>query len=128
LPEGKAGRKVRNNRQGEKGLFYMSGTARKQQIEAMLAEQPNDPFLRYALAMEHVSAGQDDEAAACLTGLLRIDPSYVPAYLQAGRALMRLGRDAEAGDVLRLGIAAANKSGDSHAAGEMTGFLEEIGA
>jgi hypothetical protein len=104
----------------------MSGTARKQQIESMLAEEPNDSFLRYALAMEHVSAGEDLDAADCLSKLMQMDPGYVPAYLQAGRVLIRLGRDSQAGEVLRLGIAAANRAGDSHAAGEMTGFLEEI--
>src|SRR5947209_2768967 len=31
----------------------MSGTTRRQQIEAMLAESPDDAELRYFLAMEH---------------------------------------------------------------------------
>ena len=33
--------------------------SRLEQIQAMLADDPNDPFLRYGLAMEHVSSGDD---------------------------------------------------------------------
>ena len=39
----------------------MARTPRMAQIEAMLAEDPDDAFLRYGLGMEHASAG-DDEA------------------------------------------------------------------
>ncbi|HEY7157881.1 MAG TPA: hypothetical protein VH575_28240 [Gemmataceae bacterium] len=104
----------------------MSGKSRKQQIEEMLAEDPNDPFLRYGLAMEHVSAGQDEEAVRCFQELLRVAPEYVPAYMQAGRTLARLQRDEEARELFRTGIAMARQKGDLHAAEEMQGFLEGL--
>src|SRR5262245_4387546 len=68
----------------------MAGASRKQQIEAMLADDPNDTFLNYALAMEHVSAGQDQEAVGRLEHLIQIAADYVPAYFQAAQALVRL--------------------------------------
>ena len=34
----------------------MTANRRQEQIEAMLAEEPNDPELHYMLAMEHASA------------------------------------------------------------------------
>jgi tetratricopeptide (TPR) repeat protein len=104
----------------------MTGKSRKQQIEEMLAEDPNDPFLRYGLAMEYVSAGQDEEAVRCFEELLRTSPDYVPGYMQAGRGLVRLNRLEEARTVFQAGIAAARKQGDQHAAEEMTGFLEGL--
>jgi Flp pilus assembly protein TadD len=104
----------------------MAGKSRKEQIEEMLAEDPNDPFLRYGLAMEHVSAGQDEEAARCFQELLRVAPDYVPAYMQAGRTLARLQRDEEARTLFQTGIAMAQQKGDLHAAGEMEGFLEGL--
>jgi len=104
----------------------MSGKSRKQQIEEMLAEDPNDPFLHYGLAMEHVSAGQDEEAVRCFQELLRVAPDYVPAYMQAGRTLTRLQRDEEARELFRTGIAVAQQKGDLHAAEEMQGFLEGL--
>jgi len=105
----------------------VSGKTRKQQLEELLELDPDDSFVRYGLAMEHAGAGQDAEAVAFLDELLRRDPDYVPAYLQAGRALIRLGEDERARGVLRRGIAAAQKARDDHAAGEMAGFLESLG-
>jgi tetratricopeptide (TPR) repeat protein len=104
----------------------MTGKSRRQQIEEMLAEDPHDPFLRYGLAMEYVSAGQDVEAVRCFEELLRINPDYVPGYMQAGRALVRLNRLEEARAIFQGGIATARKQGDLHAAEEMTGFLEGL--
>ena len=101
----------------------MTGKTRKQQIQEMLADDPSDPFLHYGLAMEHVSEGADAEAVRCLQELLRVAPDYVPAYLQAGQALTRLGCPAEARDAFSRGIAVALKQGDRHAAEEMQGFL-----
>jgi thioredoxin-like negative regulator of GroEL len=101
--------------------------SRKEQIEEMLALDPDDVFLRYGLAMEHASAGDDEKAAEVLLDLTRRDPDYVPAYLQAGQALLRLGRDGEAQAALRAGVAAANRKGDGHAAGEMSALLATLG-
>jgi Flp pilus assembly protein TadD len=104
----------------------MTGKSRKQQIEEMLAEDPNDPFLCYGLAMEHVSAGQDEEAIRCFQELLQTTPDYVPGYMQAGRALARLDRIEEARAMFQAGIVAARQKGDLHAAEEMAGFLEGL--
>jgi Flp pilus assembly protein TadD len=104
----------------------MTGKTRRQQIEEMLAADPNDPFLRYGLAMEHAGAGEDEEAVRCFQDLLKVSPDYVPAYMQAGRALVRLGRDDEARALYRTGIAVARRKGDGHAAEEMRGFLESL--
>jgi thioredoxin-like negative regulator of GroEL len=101
--------------------------SRKEQIEEMLAQDPDDSFLRYGLAMEHASAGDDEEAARHLLDLMRRDPDYVPAYLQAGQVLLRLGRDDEAQAALQAGVGAARRKGDEHAAGEMAGLLATIG-
>ena len=104
----------------------MTGKSRKQQIEEMLAEDPNDPFLRYGLAMEHVSAGEDEQAVRCFEELFQAAPDYVPGYMQAGRALERLDRLDEARAIFQAGIAAARQKGDMHAAEEMAGFLEGL--
>lgn len=104
----------------------MTGKTRKQQIEEMLAEDPNDPFLRYGLAMEYVSAGQDEEAVRCFEELLRATPDYVPGYMQAGRTLARLDRVNEARAIFQAGIAAARTANDLHAAEEMAGFMEGL--
>lgn len=104
----------------------MTAKTRKQQLEELLAEDPNDPFLRYGLAMEYVSAGNDAEAVRCFRETFTAAPDYVPAYHQAGQALLRLGRPDEARDVLQRGIAVARTQGNAHAAEEMQGLLAGI--
>jgi Flp pilus assembly protein TadD len=100
--------------------------ARKQRLLAMLADEPNDPELRYMLAMEHVSEGDDEGALRLFRELFESAPDYAPAYHMAGRTLERLGRLEEARDVLRRGIPVAMKRNDLHGAGEMQGLLESF--
>jgi cytochrome c-type biogenesis protein CcmH/NrfG len=102
----------------------MSTSDRRERIEAMLAEEPNDPELRYMLAMEHASANEDVAAIACFEELLRRTPNYVPAYHQAARTLQRLDRVADARAMLEKGIPMAMSVGDTHAAGEMQQLLD----
>lgn len=106
----------------------MARTPRMDAIEAMLADSPDDHELRYMLGMEHAGAGDDAAAAAVFREVVArsADRPYVPAFHMAGQALARLGRDGEAADVLRRGIAAARAAGDSHAAGEMEGLLSTV--
>jgi tetratricopeptide (TPR) repeat protein len=96
---------------------------RREQIEVMLAEGPNDPELRYMLAMDYVSAGDDAGAALCFQELIDSTPNYPPAYHQGGRTLQRLNRIADARALLQRGIPIAQSQGDQHAAGEMSELL-----
>jgi predicted Zn-dependent protease len=101
----------------------MAGQSRKQQIEAMLESDPSDPFLRYALALEHVSAGEDQAAAEQFQRLLHEHPDYVAGYFHFGQTMARLGWAGKAKELLARGIAVAEQAGDLHAAEEMRGLL-----
>lgn len=98
------------------------------QIEALLAEDPDDAFLRYGLAMEHASAGDDAESVVVLRDVIARTAAepYVPAFLMCGQALARLDRTEEACAVLKEGIAAAARAGNTHAQGEMEGLLASL--
>jgi uncharacterized protein HemY len=104
----------------------MSGKTRRQQIQEMLAEDPKDAFLRYGLAMDYAGSSEWESAAACFRELLQANPDYVAAYLQAAKVLQQLGRDDEAREVGRAGVAAARRAGDEHAAGELEFFLDAL--
>jgi predicted Zn-dependent protease len=104
----------------------MASSSRKEQLEAMLADEPNDPLLRYMLAMEHVSAGDDAGAVDCFRDLLARAADYVPGYMQFGQALCRTGKIAEAREVWQRGIIHAQRQGNDHAAGEMQGMVESL--
>jgi thioredoxin-like negative regulator of GroEL len=104
----------------------MAERSRIDQLKAMLAETPEDAELRYFLAMAYVSAGDHTNALECFHQLGTENPGYVPAYVQRGQLLARLGREDDARQVFRAGIEAANRAGDAHAAGEMEGFLDSL--
>jgi predicted Zn-dependent protease len=104
----------------------MSGTSRRQQLEELLALDPDDPFLRYGVALEYASEGNDEEAARRLRELITVAPTYVPAYQQAGQILVRLGQDEEAKQVLAVGVQQARQAGNEHAVGEMLGLAASL--
>lgn len=99
---------------------------RRQRLEAMLADEPGDAFLRYALAMELASAGDDQGALVQFDQLLNENPDYVAGYFQQGQVLARLERGEEARAVLMRGVAAARRAGDLHAAEEMAAVLATL--
>jgi thioredoxin-like negative regulator of GroEL len=100
--------------------------SRREKIEAMLADDPGDTFLRYSLAMELDKEGDHDASLAKFGELTRDDPPYVPAFFMAGQQLVRIGRVVEAREVLTSGIEAARRQNDAHAAGEMSEFLASL--
>jgi hypothetical protein len=100
--------------------------SRREKIEAMLADDPSDIFLRYSLAMELDKEGDHESSLAKFAELSNNDPPYVPAFFMAGQQLVRLGRIGEARELLGRGISAAMKQSDSHAAGEMSEYLASL--
>ncbi len=101
---------------------------RREKIEAMLADEPGDVFLRYSLAMELDKEGQHDRSLAEYEHLMRAAEPYVPAFFMAAQQLARLDRVNEARTKLRDGIEVARSTGNAHAAGEMSEMLASLGA
>lgn len=90
--------------------------SRLEQIEKMLAADPDDAFLNFALAMEYVNAERPEDAVNQFARVCEIDPNHVAAYSQRATLLVALDRKAEARSVLEAGLAAAGRAGDSHGA------------
>lgn len=99
---------------------------RREKLEALLAESPDDAFLRYALALAYAAEGDQPAACARLESLVESDPQYVPAYFQLAQLHVEQGQSDLAKPVLGRGIEAARRAGDSHAEGEMRGLLEQL--
>ncbi len=97
--------------------------SRREKIEALLADDPNDAFLRYSLAMELDKEGQLEASAALFRGLMADSQPQVAAFFMLAQQLARQNQSLEAVEVLRAGIEQAEIKGDSHAAGEMREFL-----
>ena len=100
--------------------------AKIDQVRKMLAVEPNDLLLNYALAMELLSAGQNDEALAQFDRVIAIDPAYSAAYMQKAKALINLTRHDDARSVLQAGIKVALDRGDFHAKDKMEELLRAV--
>ncbi len=101
---------------------------RRERIEAMLAEDPGDTFLRYSLAMELRSEGKNQESLKWLNEPMAEDPPCVPAFFMAAQQLVDLDEIEAARERLRVGIDQARAQGDSHAAAEMSAYLASLGS
>ncbi|HTV48222.1 MAG TPA: tetratricopeptide repeat protein [Phycisphaerae bacterium] len=99
---------------------------RLEQLQELLADDPDDSFARYCIAMEFDKLGRLDEAAAQFRDLIDRDADYAAAYFMASKTLQKLGKIDDAREMLAGGIAAAKRSGDTHAAEEMTEALNQL--
>lgn len=95
-------------------------------LSEILAQDPNNAFARYGLAMEYANSGNTEQALEHFARLLSADPDYAAGYFMAAQTLAKANRMDEARTMLQNGIAAAQRKGDSHAAGEMQGMLDEL--
>lgn len=106
----------------------MTDVSRRERIEAMLADDPQDTFLRYSLAMELDKEGMHERSLGLLRELAGDTPPYVPAFFRSAQQLARLTRIEEARAALRDGIEQARQQGDAHTAAEMSEFLAALGS
>ena len=100
--------------------------SRREQLETMLADSPDDAFLRYALAMELENEEEHERSLELHRGLMKETPPYVPSFFMSGQQLADLERIEEAKQTLVSGIAQAQDQGDLHAVAEMRAFLDSL--
>jgi tetratricopeptide (TPR) repeat protein len=99
---------------------------RRQKLEAFVQANPGDAFGRYGLAVECGNEGDNDAAISHFEKLLADHPTYVTGYFQFGQFLARISQIDRARATLAAGIAAASRTGDSHAAEEMQAALAQL--
>ncbi|MGB7324424.1 MAG: hypothetical protein WBD31_06100 [Rubripirellula sp.] len=100
---------------------------RREKIEAMLADDPTDPFLRYSLAMELRSEGANAKSLAIFDELMKNEPPMIQAFFMSAQLLVDIDEIEQARTNLRDGIDQAREQGDSHAAAEMSELLATLG-
>ena len=101
--------------------------SRREKIEAMLALDPQDVFLRYALANEYANEERFDDSLNIFAGLRSQATPHIPSFLRSAQVLVSAGKINEARAVLREGIEIARAAGESHPAGEMSELLASLG-
>lgn len=96
------------------------------QLRTMLAEEPGDAFLRYAIALERRRADDRAGAAKDLETLLREDPAYIACYYQLAQVLGELGRTEDAIHVCEAGSLQCIVSGDRKTRAELLALKEDL--
>jgi Tfp pilus assembly protein PilF len=95
-------------------------------LKGFLKENANDSFSRYALALEYVKLGQNEDAVREFETVKTKDPDYVATYYQLGQLYRNLSKTHEAEKTFRTGITVAAKIGDEHTRGELESALEML--
>lgn len=98
---------------------------RIESLRKMAEARPDDPRPRFGLALEFEKAGRMEEAVQTLREYLAIADDEGNAWGRLGAALRTLGRDDEAREAYRMGIAAATRHNHPTMVGEFEDILDE---
>lgn len=101
-------------------------STRLDQLLKFHAADPKDPFCTYGIALEYAKLGDTAAAMQWLEKTLGLDPGYAYAHYQKAKLRIDAGDLAAARDAIDRGLAAAEQSGDAHAASELAALRETI--
>lgn len=99
---------------------------RRELLEEFVAQDPNDSFSRYALALELEKESRTSEAITHLREVIARDPAYVAAYQHLGRLVAQNISLEEAREVYLRGVSVAGAAGDQRARSEMQEALDML--
>lgn len=106
----------------------MSSEGRLAALERMLGNRPDDPRLRFGLALEYLNAGRTEDGVRELRVYLEQTDDEGNGWGRLGAALLELGREREAREAYESGISSALRHGHPTMADEFRGLLEDIGS
>ena len=99
---------------------------RLEQLKALLAEDPNDAFLCYGIAMEYAKLGQRTTAIEQVKQLLIAQPDYLGAYYQLGKWLEEEQQTEEAILVYKKGMELAKQQQKRKTENELREALQQL--
>ena len=99
---------------------------RVEKILEYLRQTPNDNFLRHALALEYIKAGNDEKAQPLFEEILSDSPDYIGSYYHLGKLLERKGETENAILCYEKGMQAAKVANDQHAYNELQAAYEDL--
>ncbi len=99
---------------------------RVDKLKEFLVADPQDSFLKHALALEYIKLGKDEEAGGLFREILSREPGYIGTYYHLARLLERKEKTEEAIQVYEKGMEEAKKAGDNHSYNELRAAFEEL--
>lgn len=101
-------------------------TNRITQLLQMEQQQPDDAFLKFAIALEYVGINDEPKARKYFEALLEKFPDYLPTYYHLGKLYERLNETAQSIYIYKVGIEKAKAAEDFKTAGELIEALTLI--
>ena len=99
---------------------------RIEKILDFLRQQPNDNFLRHALALEYIKIGEEIQARDLFIQILTESPEYIGSYFHLAKCLEKLQDRSAAIEWYEKGMAAAKLAKDDHSYRELQGAYEDL--
>lgn len=99
---------------------------RIEKIKEFLQASPADNFLRHALALEFIKAGDEPKARELFEAILVSSPDYVGSYYHLAKLLEKMEETALAIAWYEKGMEAAKKVGDNHSYNELQAAYEDL--
>lgn len=105
---------------------YRDMSDRIEKLQQFLKDQPKDSFLRHALALEFIKAGNEHQAQMLFEQNMQDDPGYVATYYHLGKVLERKGEQQAAIAIYETGMRQAKQAGDNHSYNELQAAYEDL--
>jgi tetratricopeptide (TPR) repeat protein len=115
-----------NDGRGRNLLKIFMPVDRIERLKGFLLKDPNDAFVKHALALEYSKTGDDATARRLLEEVLEADGTAVGSYYQLGKLLERTGETALALAWYQRGMNAAKTAGEQRALNELRSAYEDL--
>lgn len=100
---------------------------RLEALRKMARERPQDPRLRFGLAVEFLNRGMIRDGVEALRGYLEMAEDEGNGWARLGAALADLGETEEAREAFQRGLEIATRRGHEALSEEMREALEDLG-
>jgi Tfp pilus assembly protein PilF len=100
--------------------------SRIEKLQTFLKDQPNDSFLKHALALEYVKLQEDANAEKMFIEILMHDEYYFGSYYHLAKLYERNEKVEAAIATYEKGISICQKLKETHALGELKSAYEEL--
>jgi tetratricopeptide (TPR) repeat protein len=101
-------------------------TGRLEKLLEFIKNEPEDPFLKYALATEYLRINQTDKALNYYEDLINNHPGYIGTYYHLGKLYEALNRKEDAIATYETGMKVTREQRDNHAFSELQAVYNQL--
>lgn len=100
--------------------------SRLEKLLEFIKNEPNDAFLKYALATEYLRLNETSKALEYYENLISHNPGYTGTYYHLGKLYEALGRKHDAVTTYEAGMRITREQHDNHAFSELQAVYNQL--